>query len=165
MKRTARGRLGFVSTLAVIAVCELLVPGGEALAQGPGAAPPSGGSGTADGILAIGVIAGLLVLIGVAVKLYDRRRKREDEAIAAQARLSNALLNDPTLYALPVAPQVHMPFWRRGPIIVELTGRVPSAELREAILRLVTHVLADRGSEVQINDRIVVDRSMVGRAA
>ena len=44
----------------------------------------------------------VVVLLGVAVKLYDLKRKREDEAIAAQARISDALLMEATLAGLPL---------------------------------------------------------------
>ena len=46
----------------------------------------------------------LVVVVGVSVKLYDLKRKREEEAVAAQARIADALLMDSTLAPLPLTP-------------------------------------------------------------
>ena len=67
----------------------------------------------------------VVVLLGVAVKLYDLKRKREDEAIAAQARISDALLMDATLAGLPLTPTAHLPLWKGSPLVVELTAPCP----------------------------------------
>ena len=53
----------------------------------PTAAPEGGGVGL------VGVVAALIVLIvaiGIAVKFYDLKRKREEEGVVLQARLSDA---------------------------------------------------------------------------
>lgn len=96
-----------ISRVAVVAM--LLISGvlaGAALAQGP--PPPTAttpdmpvqGSGW---IAASLLVLGLLVAIGVAVKFYDLRRKREAEAVHIQAQISDAFLRDPNLFGLPVA--------------------------------------------------------------
>ncbi len=83
-------------------------------------------------IIVVATMLLLVVLLGVAVKLYDLKRKREDEAIAAQARISDALLMDATLAGLPLTPTAHLPLWKGSPLVVEITGEVPRPELREA---------------------------------
>ena len=72
----------------------------------------------------------LVVVVGVSVKLYDLKRKREEEAVAAQARIADALLMDSTLAALPLTPTAHLPLWKGSPLILEIKGAVPSPELR-----------------------------------
>ena len=64
------------------------------------------------GLVALGIIVGLLVLVGIGVKLYDIKRKREEQGVALQARLSDALLEGPELARLPLATTVHVPFRR-----------------------------------------------------
>ena len=109
--------------------------------------------------------AGLLVLLGVAVKLYDLKRKREDEAIAAQARVSDALLMDATLAGLPLTPTAHLPLWRGTPLVVEITGAVPRPELREAAVDVARREIGRSRSDFQIENRIAVDPAALGHAA
>lgn len=63
-------------------------------------------------IIVVATMLLVVVLLGVAVKLYDLKRKREDEAVAAQARISDALLMDANLAGLPLTPTAHLPLWR-----------------------------------------------------
>ena len=42
-------------------------------------------------IIVVAAMLSLVVLLGIAVKLYDLKRKREEEAVAAQAR--NGIVN------------------------------------------------------------------------
>jgi hypothetical protein len=98
----------------------------------------------------------LVVLLGVAVKLYDLKRKREDEAIAAQARISDALLMDAMLAGLPLTPTAHLPLWKGSPLVVEITGRVPRPELREAAVNVARREMGRSRSDFRIEDRIAV---------
>jgi hypothetical protein len=83
-----RGKLiGIVGLLP--GSCTVMVVAGWA--QGPRASPsptPAASDGTAEGATVAIVILGLLVAAGVAVKLHDVSRKREDEAAALQGRIS-----------------------------------------------------------------------------
>ena len=56
------------------------------------------------------LLLGLLVLVGVGVKLYDLKRKREAEGVHVQAQVSDALLRDPSLFGLAVTPTAHVPW-------------------------------------------------------
>jgi hypothetical protein len=107
----------------------------------------------------------LIAVIGVAVKLYDLKRKREDQAVALQSRLSDALLNEPLVAHLPVTPTVHVPLGRRGRAIVTLSGKVPSPDLHEVVLRLVNREAASMAYDYRIEDRLFLDRQMSRRAA
>ena len=114
-------------------------------------------------ILVVATMLFLVVLLGVAVKLYDLKRKREEEAVAAQARVSDALLMDSTLAGLPLTPTAHVPLWKGSPLVVELTGAVPRPELREAALDVASREVGRSRSDFRIEDHIAVNP--VGRAA
>jgi hypothetical protein len=102
---------------------------------------------------------------GLAVKLHDRKRRLEEEAVAVQSRVSDALLMDPTLGALPLTPTAQLPFWTGSPIIVEIAGVVPRRELGDAAVALTTRELARSRSDFRIENRISVDPRAVTRAA
>jgi len=106
----------------------------------------------------------LLIAVGVMVKLYDLRRKREDEAVALQARLSDALLAEPSLASLPLVPTVHIPM-RGSPVTIELVGSVPRPELRQAAVDLVVREAARSAKSYRMDARISIDPVMERRAA
>lgn len=117
------------------------------------------------GIFALLFAIGLMVVVGIGVKLYDTNRKREDEEVALQSRLSDALLGDPSLAGLPITPTVRVPFSRRAPAVITLTGVVPSPTRREAVLQVISRVATPIRSDFRIEDRLVVDPLMSRRAA
>src|ERR1700730_10551786 len=106
----------------------------------------------------------LLIAVGVMVKLYDLRRKREDEAVALQARLSDALLADPSLSSLPLVPTVRIPM-RGSPVTVEIAGTVPRPEFRQAAVALVVREAARSVKSYRVDARISIDSNMQRRAA
>ena len=118
------------------------------------AAPPADGS--AAGLVAgAGVLLAVFVAIGIAVKLYDVKRKREEQGIALQARLSDALLLNPSLAGLPVVASVHMPLLSGSPPVVEVKGTVLTPDAREIAIHVVRRELD--GINAQLEDQIVVD--------
>jgi hypothetical protein len=106
----------------------------------------------------------LLIAVGVMVKLYDLRRKREDEAVALQARLSDALLAEPSLSSLPLVPTVRIPM-RGSPATIEIVGTVPRPELRQAAVDLVVREVARSVKSYRVDARISIDPMMQRRAA
>ena len=124
-------------------------------------APPSpagatGATGAGGGAVLVGVLIALFVIIGVAVKMYDWKRKRDEEAMYLQARIADALLLDPSLAALPVAATVHAPFGRRSPVRIEVTGQVPAPTLRDAVLNIVNAEASRSGLEFSVEERLTV---------
>src|SRR5207253_77440 len=89
-------------------------------APSPSLSPAEGGGAT---IAAVVVIVGLLMVIGVVVKLFDLKQRRESEAVQLQAQLSDALLRETTLAGLPLTPTVHVPMWKGTPATIEVMGR------------------------------------------
>ncbi|HSL47650.1 MAG TPA: hypothetical protein VK878_01195 [Candidatus Deferrimicrobiaceae bacterium] len=120
---------------------------------------------TAMEIIVIGAMLVLGVLLGLAVKIYDLKRKREEEAVAAQARVSDALLMDAALAGLPLTPTARLPLWKGSPLVLDITGVVPRTELREAALDVAKRELGRSRSDFRIEDRIAVNRGALGHAA
>lgn len=122
--------------------------------------------GSVDGgVIAFVAVILLFVAVAVAVKGYDRSRKREDEAVALQARISNALMVEPSLTGLPLAPTVRVPRWRREPVMIELSGWVPRPALRQAAINLVIREVESMGKSCVLQDRVAVNAEWLRRAA
>jgi hypothetical protein len=115
-------------------------------------------------IIVVAAMLSLVVLLGIGVKLYDLKRKREEEAVAAQARVSDALLMDASLAGLPLTPTAHVPLWK-GPLVVEIKGAVPRAELRSAAIDVASREISRSRADFQVEDHIKVDPAMLTRAA
>jgi hypothetical protein len=113
--------------------------------------PAAAGAGIATAVL---LILGLLVIVGVAVKLYDFKRRRDGEAVHIQAQVSDALLREERLLGVPVTATAHIATWKGTPVILELTGEVPSPELREAALGVATAEARRVRPDVEIRDRM-----------
>lgn len=107
----------------------------------------------------------LVLIVWSAVKLYDRSRKREQEAVALQAKISDALIVEPSLSGLPLTPTVRMPLRRRGPVIIELSGSVTRPALRQAAITLVLREVDSIGKSCALRDRTAVTPARLGRAA
>ena len=145
----------------------LLAAPAAALAQvsttpSPAVAPPADGSSV--GLVGVvGALIALIVAIGIAVKLYDAKRKREEQAVALQARLSDTLLLHPSLAGMPVVASVHMPLWRGSPPVVEVKGTVLNQTARDIALHVVQRELD--GINARIEDQIVIDPRAVRHVA
>ncbi|MBI2527940.1 MAG: hypothetical protein HYY95_09440 [Candidatus Rokubacteria bacterium] len=136
----------------------------QASALPPQTAPVAGG-GVGGALLLVGVIGALLVLIGITVKMYDLKRQREEEGVALQARISDALMMDPSLAGLALTPTVRIPFRRGLSGAVTVTGVAPTPQLREAAIQLVMREVTHAGARVHIEDRIAVDTMLARHAA
>lgn len=116
-------------------------------------------------IIVVAAMLSLVVLLGIAVKLYDLKRRREEEAVAAQARVSDALLMDATLAGLPLTPTAHLPLWKGTPLVVEIRGAVSKPELRTAAVDVARREISRSRSDFQVEDHIKVDPALLTRAA
>jgi hypothetical protein len=126
---------------------------------------PVASDGTAAGIVVAVAILALLVIIGGAVALHDMKRKHEDEAAALQGLISDALLTDRSLSRMVITPRIQMASWRSGLVTVIVTGAVPTPELREAAIQLVTRKMEESRMSFCIEDRVLVDPMVSRRAA
>ncbi len=100
-----------------------------------------------------GIILAILGPVGIAVILSDIARKHEEQALSLQARVSGALSDA----LLPIAATVHVPLWRPAAAIITLTGRVPTPQLREAVVQTVFDQIWVTWPSAQIENRIVVE--------
>ena len=103
------------------------------------------------------LLLGLLVIVGVGVKFYDLKRKREADAVHVQAQVSDALLRDPSFFSLAVTPTAHVPWWSGTPVTVEVIGRVPTPELRDRVLQMVEQEARQLRPDVAVVDRLQVE--------
>lgn len=114
-------------------------------------------------VLAVMVVLGVLLWLGV--RAYDLKRQREEEAVAAQARVSDALLMDATMAGLPLTPTAHVPLWKGSPLVLTITGAVPRGELRVAAIELAKRELARGRPDFLVDDQISVDPGVLNHAA
>jgi hypothetical protein len=112
--------------------------------------------GAATGIAAIVVLIGLFAIVAVIVKVLDRKRKREAEAVHMQARISDAFLRESSLVGLPITPRAHIPFWQGSPATIELEGRVPSERLREYARKIAADEASRIRRDVRIEDHVAI---------
>src|SRR5262245_60970544 len=134
----------------------------DASAQTAGGAPPAASSADwATGIAIVAVILLVVIGIGVAVKLYDVKRRRTEENAALQSLLSEALMLERSFTSLPVAAFVSRSVRPRSPVVIAVRGSVPTPELREAVMRLVKQEAFRRHPGAQVQDRLLVDPRLV----
>lgn len=110
-------------------------------------------------------LLGVLVVLGALIGMLDLKRKRDAEAFVFRARISDAVLRDPGLFSLPITPTAHVPLWKGTPVTVEVTGQVPSEDLRQAAIDVLEREALKLGPEVRIEAKIGVEPAMVRRSA
>ena len=164
MKPTRRRILGNLASVLGLSITMTLPGWAQSLAPGP-SSPPAASDGGAEGVIVAAVILGLLVAMGVAVKLHDMKRKRDDEVAALQARISDVLFTDPSLAHLALTPSILAPLRRNGLMTVVVRGTVPTPEAREAAIQLVMRTMEESQVSFRIEDRVVVDPLMSRQAA
>jgi len=123
-------------------------------------------NGEGSGFIAL-VAAGFVVLLVIAVvgRLLDLRRRREDEALGLQSRVSDALMLEPGLAGLAVTASMHVPLWPRKRPTLEIAGRVPTPDQHELASKVAMRTLADRADQVRVDDKVWVDPVMREHAA
>ena len=126
------------------------------------AAAPGDQSGI---LIALALMGALLLVVGIGVKVWDAKRKREAEAVHLQSQISDALLRDPDFFGLAITPTVHAPLRRGGTMRIEVTGTAPSATVRDAALRLVREEASRMSASFEIEDHIEVTPGAVQRTA
>src|SRR5258708_17504219 len=133
---------------------------GIAWAQISATAPPAATPAASGGSAAVGflVILGLPVLVGIAVKLYDR--KRDAGAVHPQAQDSDPPTRDARLAGLGLTPAAPVPAWGRGPATIEISREGPHATVRDAVQRVAREAAARLRPDVQIQDRLTVRRTV-----
>jgi hypothetical protein len=143
--------------LSIVALTNPVIAGASTASppavQGPGpTSAPAAAGDTATTMMVVAVVAGLLIIVGIGVKMFDLRRKRQAEAVQLQAQLSDALLREGDL---SITPTARIPLWAGGPVTVEVSGPVPTSPARrEAALQLVEREAARIRPDVRVIDRL-----------
>ena len=142
----------------------------DAAAQAtPPPAVPSAGSAAAgdnSGILmALALMGALLVIVGIGVKVWDVKRKREAEAVHLQSQISDALLREQDFFGLAITPTVTAGIRRSSPMQVVVTGQAPTEIIRDTALRIVEDEASRMGVDYVVINRIEVRPDAVRRAA
>ncbi len=122
-------------------------------------------SGVVTTAMVVGSLLAVLVVLGALIKMLDLKRRRDGEAVVVQARISDAVLRDPRLFSLPITPTAHVPLWKGTPVTVEVSGQVPSEDLREVAIHLVEREATQLGPEVRVESKIGIEPAMARRSA
>jgi len=128
----------------------------------PSPAAPGDNSGV---LMALALMGALLLIVGIGVKIWDAKRKREADAVHLQSQLSDALLREADFFGLAITPTVHAGLRRSAPMIIEVTGQAPSQTVRDAALRIVRDEASRTRSDFEIVDRVEVRPEAVRRIA
>ncbi len=134
-------------------------PGSAAPASPPSIPPSSAASGGSHALAFLGVIIALVVIIALLARWSSLRNRRETEAVQLEAQIADALLRERALINLGVLPKVHVPFWRGSPATIEMSGHVPSPELREEVLRVAEREAIRLRPDARVYDRLAVTAS------
>ncbi len=144
-------------------------PSGSSAPAGPSTIPPATGgaasSGGSYGLMFLAVVIALVVIIALLARWSAMRSKRATEALQLESEIVDALLSERGLVNLGVMPKVHVPFWTGSPATVEMSGKVPSPELREAVMHVAEREAVRIRPDVHIHDRLTLTASREARAA
>lgn len=133
-------------------------------------APPSTTAPAVPGdntgvITALALMGALLVIVGVGVKMWDYKRKREAEAVHLQSQISDALLREPDFFGLAITPTVHASMRKSTPLTIDVTGHAPSEMVRDAALRVTRDEASRTSTNFVIVDKIDVTPQAARRVA
>ncbi|HEX9821655.1 MAG TPA: hypothetical protein VGD07_18805 [Methylomirabilota bacterium] len=103
-------------------------------------------------VIGITVVVGIGVLIALGVRYLEARSRRDEDAARLQLALTEPLAREPALAACSVRPVVSLSM--HGQPRVELTGWVPSGDVRDTAVRAVEQEAVRLGQRVRIVDRL-----------
>lgn len=109
--------------------------------------------------LATGIAVGVVSVTVIGILVLGARRRRDDRASALQHRLAEPISRELGLAGVSVLPTVRIPLWKGAtrPAIIRLTGRVPSRDIRDRVVRVVEREAA-RLHYFRIEDHIRIER-------
>src|SRR5262245_57162469 len=110
-------------------------------------------TGTLLTLLFLAVIVGAAVVVASYV---SKRRKRTEEAIILQSQLSDAIARETMLHGLRITPNARVSGWRSSQVTIEVAGEVPTPELRERVMRMVSAEAWRLRPEVQTVDHLFI---------
>ena len=108
--------------------------------------------------LAAGVMVGVVIVSAIGILLLEAQRRRDQRASAFQDVLAEPISRELGFAGVSVLPTVLIPLWKAStrPAVIQLTGRVPSREIRDRVIRLVENE-ARRLQYFRIEDRLRIE--------
>ena len=88
-------------------------------------------------LLTLGFLAVIVGVVIVVASYVATRRKRTEEAVILQSQLSDAIAREALLRGLHITPHARVSGWRTVQVTVEVSGEVPTPDLRERVMRIV----------------------------
>ena len=110
-------------------------------------------TGTLLTLVFLAVIVGAVVVVASYV---SRRRKQTEEAAILQSQLSDAIARESLLSVLHITPTARVSGWRSSQITIEVAGEVPTPDLRERVMRIVSAEAWRLRPDVQTVDHLFI---------
>ena len=110
-------------------------------------------TGTLLTLVFLAVIVGAAVVVASSV---SRRRKRNDEAAILQSQLSDTIARESQFSGLHITPTARVSGWRSSQMTLEVAGEVPTPELRERVMRVVSAEAWKLRPDVQTVDHLFI---------
>jgi len=105
---------------------------------GPTSPPLAVSGSTVSTMLTLGFLAAIVTAIVVVARFLATRRKRIEEATILQSQLFDVIAREAQLRGLTITPRARVSRWRGSPVTIEVAGEVPTPDLREAVMRIVS---------------------------
>ncbi len=111
-------------------------------------------------VVAIGVLAGVAIVVAAGILLLEAQRRRDQRAADFQNRLAEPIARELGAAGVSVLPTVRIPLWKAAtrPAVIQIAGQVPSRELRDRVVQLVERE-ASRLRYFRIEDRMRIPRA------
>jgi CheY-like chemotaxis protein len=113
--------------------------------------------------LVIGILTTMMLAAGVLTVLH-MRRNRDVAELVLQLKIRDGLLSGASLADLPIALRVHRPLAPWSPSLLEITGRVPTREIRDGVVRLANRKVSRRRTGIRTVARVTIDPPVDRRA-
>ena len=107
-------------------------------------------------LITLGLLAVIVGAAIVVVSFVTTRRKRTEEAVILQSQLSDAMAREGQLHGLHITPHARVSGWRAVQVTVEVSGEVPTPELRERVMRIVGAEAWKLRPDVQAVDHLFI---------
>ena len=106
--------------------------------------------------LGLALLVAIVIAVVVGARYASRRRKRIEEAVILQSQLSDVVAREPQLHGLIITPHARVSGWRKSQVTVEVSGEVPTPELRETVMRIVGAEAWQRRPDVITLDHLFI---------
>jgi hypothetical protein len=110
-------------------------------------------------LLGLGLVLGIGIAITAGILALDGQRRRDQRAAALQDLLAAPITRELGQAGVSVLPTVRIPLFKAAtrPAVIQITGHVPSRELRDRVIHLVEREGA-RLRYFRIEDRMRISR-------